>query len=438
MRTTAGEPTDDVDAVRPTDPGPGYRALARNSAIAAGAVVANGLLSAVILALCASFGQTGEIAAYTVVTSALAFVLIVVSGGSALLYLNGTEEQRTLVRSQWTLVVVPGLLLGVLVVGAFYAHRGYDATALAAAGVVALGNGLAQLQTADFSRRMRFLASAVLMCGSKAASLVMVLLGAPLTVALAAAGLTQLVVGEVVLGGDGSLRRERFRELSLRRALAGYRSSRHLFGFALGDLYVARFATLVLSLVATPAVMGSFGALITAYQAIGGVVQSALQVPMVARARRRLGFEYSAHPAHFSVVVALLCAVPMAAAVAWLAPWLTGTMLSLPHREAAGWLTLFMLALPFMAVSRALMFNWIGDGHYGRATRAMAVLAALLTVAVTLGVPRFGPLGAAAATAAAEVSALVVILLFARRLAGLAPAGRRATSLRARSGRQPR
>jgi O-antigen/teichoic acid export membrane protein len=314
-------------------------------------------------------------------------------------------------------VVAPSMLLGALVVGEFYARRGYDPTALAAAGVVALGNGLAQLQIADFSRRMRFLASAILICGSKAASLVMVLFGVPLTVALATAGLAQLVVGELVLGKDGSLRRERFRELSFRRAFAGYRSSRHLFGFALGELYVARFATLVLSLVATPAVMGSFGTLVTAYQAIGGVVQSALQVPMVARARSRLGLEYSKHPAHFSLVVALVCAVPMAAAVAWLAPWLTGTLLSLPHREAAGWLALFMLALPFMAVSRALMFNWIGDGHYSRATKAMGVLAALLTAAVTLGVPRFGPLGAAAATAAAEVSALAVILLYARRLA---------------------
>ncbi|WP_326559683.1 lipopolysaccharide biosynthesis protein [Micromonospora sp. NBC_01796] len=423
MQTTAGVPIQDAEAttIRPTEPERGYRALARNSAIAAGAVIANGLLSAAILALCAAFGQTDEIAAYTVMTSALSFVLIVASGGSALLYLNGTEEQRTLVRSQWTLVVVPGMLLGAVVIAEFYARRGYSATALAAAGVVTLGNGLAQLQIADFSRRMRFLTTAVLMSASKAASLVMVLFGVPLTIALATAGLAQLVVGELILGQDGSLRRARFREISLRRAFAGYRSSRHLFGFSLGDLYVTRLATLVLSLVATPALMGSYGALVTAYQAIGGVVQSALQVPMVARTRSRLGLDDSTHPAHFSVVVALVCAIPMAAGVAVLAPWLTGTVLSLPHSEAAGWLALFMLALPFMAVSRALMFDWIGDGDYGRATRAMGVLAVLLTVAVALGVPRFGPLGAAAATAAAEVSALVVILLIARRVRAPGP-----------------
>jgi O-antigen/teichoic acid export membrane protein len=418
---TAGVPVRDADSVRPTEPGLGYRALARNSVIAAGAAVANGLLSAVILALCASFGQTGEIAAYTVMTSALAFVLIAVSGGSALLYLNGTEAQRAFVRSQWALVVVPGMLLGALAVGEFYAHRGYDPTALAAAGVVALGNGLAQLQIADFSRRMRFMASAVLICGSKAASLVMVLFGIPLTLALATAGLAQLVAGELILGKDGSLRRGRFRKLSFRRALAGYRCGRQLLGFALGELYVARFATLMLSLVVTPAVMGSFGAVVTAYQAIGGVVQSALQVPMVARARSRLGLGYSKHPAHFSVAVALVAAVPTAAAVACIAPWLTGRLLSLPHREAAGWLALFMLALPFMAVSRALMFNWIGDGRYSRATAAIGALAALLTAAVALGVPRFGPAGSAVAVAAAEASALALILLFTRRLAGPCP-----------------
>ncbi|MDG6106591.1 hypothetical protein Daura_28495 [Dactylosporangium aurantiacum] len=412
MRSTAGVPISDAGVVDPAQPGPGYRKLARNSAVAAGAVGVNGLLSAAILALCAKFGQTAEIAAYTVMTSALAFVLIALSGGSAMLYLNGTEDQRALVRSQWALVIVPGLLLGALVAGGFYALRGYSGTALAAAGVVVLGNGLAQLQIADFNRRTRFLASAVLMCASKAASLVLVLCGVPLTLALATAGLAQLVAGELVLGRDGSLRHVRPRTLTLRRAFAAYRSGRQLFGFALGELYVARFATLVLSLLATPAVMGSFGAVAVAYQAIGGVVLSALQVPMVARARSRLGLEHARHPASFAVAVALVCAVPMAAAVAWLAPWLTGTLLSLPHRAAAGWLALFMLALPFVSVTRALMYNWIGDGHYSRATKAMALLAALLTLAAGFGVVRFGPMGAAGATAAAEMAALAVILLF--------------------------
>jgi O-antigen/teichoic acid export membrane protein len=412
----------DGDAVEPPAPpapgGPGNRTLARNSAIAGGAVVANGLLSAAILALCASFGQTGEIGAYTVVTSALAVVLIVVGGGSALLYLNGTEEQRSLVRSQWTLVVLPSLILAAVAAGEFYGRRGYSATALAAAGVVVLGNALAQLQIADFSRQMRFLASALLMCGSKASSLLMVVLGVPLTVALATAGLVQLLVGEILLGRNGSLRPGHFRRLSVRRAVSAYRSSRHLYGFAVGEQYVARLATVVLSLVSTPLVMGSFGAVVTAYQAIGGVVQSALQVPMVARARSRLGIEPSHHSSGFSVAVALLCAVPMAATVALLSPWLTGSLLSLPHRQSAGWLALFMLALPFMAVNRALMFDWIGDGLYGRATTAVGLVAAALTVSVALGVPRFGPLGAAGAAAAAEMSALAIILVLARLGAG--------------------
>jgi O-antigen/teichoic acid export membrane protein len=397
-----------------TRPG-GYRTLARNSAIAAGAVVANGLLSAALLALCAKLGQTGEIAAYTVMTSALAFVLIFASGGSALLYLNGTEDQRRLVRSQWMLVVIPGLLLGIVAVGAFYAARGYGPAALAAAGVVALGNGLATLQQTDFSRRMRFLASAVLVCTSKAVSLVMVLLGVPLTVALATAGLAQLLAGELILGKHGSLRADLLRGLSFAGALRGYRASRDLFGYSLGELYVARFGTLVLSLTATPAVMGSYGAIITAYQAIGGVVQSALQVPMVARARSRLGIEQSNHPAGFSIVVALACAVPMAVVVAALSPLLTARVLSLPHRESAAWLAVFMLALPFMAVNRALLFNWIGDGRYGRATKAMGALAAVLTVTVAAGVPLFGPLGSAAATATAEAATLAAILLLRLR-----------------------
>ncbi|GAA4262840.1 hypothetical protein GCM10022255_101970 [Dactylosporangium darangshiense] len=390
----------------------GLLGLARSSAIAGGAVVANGLLSAAVLAVCAAMGQTAQIAAYTVVTSALAFVQIGLAGGSAMLYLNGTEPQRALVRAQWTLVVVPGLLLGAVAVGAFYAGRGYDPSALAAAGVVALGNALAQLQIADFTRRMRFLANALLQCGSKAASLLLVVAGVPLTVALAVAGLAQLAAGELVLGKDGSLRRQIFPRYSmLRDVAAAYRAGGPLFGYAAGDLYVARAGTVALSLVAGPAVMGSFGAVAAAYQAIGGVVQSALQVPMIARARARLGIGYSHHPAWFAVAVALACAVPMAAVVSVLAPVLTRTVLSLPHPGAAGWLALFMLALPFMAVTRALLFDWIGDAHYGRATRAFALLAAVLTVCVAVGVPAFGAAGAAEATAAAEALTLAVLLV---------------------------
>jgi O-antigen/teichoic acid export membrane protein len=131
----------------------------------------------------------------------------------------------------------------------------------------------------------------------------------------------------------------------------------------------------------------------------------------VARARSRLGIEQSSHPAGFSIAVALACAVPMAAVVAALSPFLTDRVLSLPHRESAAWLAVFMLALPFMAVNRALLFNWIGDGRYRRATKAMGALAALLTVTVAIGVPLFGPLGSAAATATAEAATLAAILL---------------------------
>jgi O-antigen/teichoic acid export membrane protein len=405
------------------------RVLAWNSAVAAGAVGVNGLLSAALLALTAASGQTGEIAAYTVMTSALAFVSIIAGGGSALLYVNGTEEQRVLVRSQYALVVLPSLLVGSIAVGEFYRQRGYGAIALAASAVIVLGNNLAQLQVADFSRRMRFLANAVLMCGSNAVSLVLVVFGVPMTVSLAVVGLVQLAVGEVMLGPTGSLRSVRLRQLSFRHALTGYHTNWYLFGYAVGDLYVARLTTIVVSLVASPAVMGSFGTVVTAYQGIGGVVQSALQVLMVARARSRLGIEYAKHSTLFSVAVALVCSVPAAAVVAALAPWLTRSLLALPHPASAGWLALFMLALPFMAVSRAFMLNRVGDGHYRWAAAAMGLLAALLTVAVAIGVSwpgrpgQSGPLGAAVATAVAEILTLAVLVTVLIRRTGSGPAG---------------
>jgi len=103
--------------------------------------------------------------------------------------------------------------------------------------------------------------------------------------------------------------------------------------------------------------------------------------------------------------------------VALVAPILTGTVLSLPSRQSATWLAVFMLALPFMAVTRALVYNRIGDGRYAWAMRAIALLGALLTVAVAVAVPRFGALGAAGATAAAELltaGVLVAVAGFSR------------------------
>jgi O-antigen/teichoic acid export membrane protein len=183
-----------------------------------------------------------------------------------------------------------------------------------------------------------------------------------------------------------------------------------LFGFAVGELYVARIATVVLSLVTTPRVMDSFGTVVTAYQAIGGVVQSALQVPMVARARNRLGIERDAHPALFSVVIAMALAIPAALLVGLLAPWLTGRVLGLDAGRPGLWLILFMLALPFLAVTRAFMLNHIGDGDYRWSTRAVALLALSLSAAVALLIPLFGATGAAAATAAAEIITMVVLV----------------------------
>jgi O-antigen/teichoic acid export membrane protein len=133
-------------------------------------------------------------------------------------------------------------------------------------------------------------------------------------------------------------------------------------------------------------------------------------VPMVARARSRLGIEYAKHSTTFSVAVALVLSVPAAVVVAALAPWITGQVLKLPHTESAGWLALFMLALPFMAVSRAFMLNQVGDGHYRWATGAMGLLAALTTAAVAVGVPLSGPLGAAIGTVAAEALTLAVLV----------------------------
>jgi O-antigen/teichoic acid export membrane protein len=381
----------------------------RNSLVACSSGLGSGLLNAAVLALSARHGQTDEVAAYTVVTAALAFIAIAAGGGSSLLYVSGDSAQRQAVRSQWVFVILPSLTVGAVLVAAFYAHWGYRWSALLAAGIVAIGNNLSQLQLGDLARQLRFTSSAMLICGSKLPALILAAGGTRLTTALLVASLVQFVATESVLGGTSWLRRPALAKLSPSGGISAFRRNRQLFIYTLAELYSTRAPSIVLSLLATPRVMGCFGAISSAYQALGGVLHAGLQVPMMVKARDRHGIGERATRTRDAEVLAIVGATIIAACAMVGAPWITGDVLHLPIPESADWLRVLAATLPFMTVNRAVILNLIGDGDYPGATRVAVLVAALTTLSTSVTVPTLGALGAACATLCSESVAAAVL-----------------------------
>jgi hypothetical protein len=371
-------------------------------------------LNAVMLAVSARQGETTEIAAYTVMTAALAWVSIATAGGSSLLYTTGTEAERQAVLSQRFLIVLPSLVAAAALVTLAYTGRGYNSVALASAGVVVLGNNLFEVQSADLVRQMRFVLGAVVTCGGKCATLAFILVGAPLTTALAVMAIAQFIVIEALLC-RGELRRPpMWHKLSVRMAGRAFLLNRQLFVVGVSGVFIWRGPSTVLSMAAPPQVVGSFGALISGVQALFGVFHEGLRVPMAIRTRRRHSLGPASTSNWDSELMIVTASVLIAGTAVISAPWVTGEVLGLSTPEAAFWLQLLAISLPCLTIIQAAILNRIGDGDYRGATR-LSLLVTILT-ALLLAAQLPGALGATEAArthTVAAVSALGILCVLA-------------------------
>jgi Na+-driven multidrug efflux pump len=162
--------------------------------------------------------------------------------------------------------------------------------------------------------------------------------------------------------------------------------------------------------------MGCYGAIVSAYQALCGVLCNGLQVSMVAKTRIRHGIDSRGVHHRDAEVIALGGATVLGVAVAITAPLVTDHLLRLPLRESAQWLRIIVAALPFMILNRAAAYTAIGEGDYRRATKVVLVVAAVMTPVFAVAVPLFGPAGAASASLMAEsITALVVVVTVIHR-----------------------
>lgn len=393
---------------------PSRGATLRSFVVVTGSTLLSGLLNALLIALAARRGEITEIAAYTVMTAVLAIVGVALGGGSGVLYLSGTEDERRAVRSQKILAVFPGLVLAALAVCVFYGARGYSMLALATAALVFIGNNFAELPLAQLYRDMRFLRTAVPAYLSKAGALVAFFAGAPLTMALLMGAVLNFASLELLAGLNSSLRAMRNDRPTVAAARRAFRSSRGLFVYTVSELYALKVPSIGLSLVVPVHVMGAFGAIAAAYQALLQVFQSGLLMLVSLRARRRLGLDQNEthrHDAEFmSLGGGILCAVAVVAA----APWLTTHVLRLDLSQSSTWLEILGLAIPLVLFSRIIATNAIGDARYSAAAQIAVSIAVLTTVSLTIGIPLFGVTGGALATLCAE--GVVAGTLLVRRL----------------------
>jgi hypothetical protein len=314
--------------------------------------------------------------------------------------------------------VAPSLAAAAVAVAIVYAHRGYSMAALAVMGVVVIGNSLSELQTGDLARQMRFATAAAAICASRVLTLGLIIADAPLTLSLAIAALGQFVVLEALLCRGRTARPPMWRGLSLSAAVSAFRMNRQLFVYSLAEVSTGRVASIAVSWVASPRVVGCFGAVASVYQALGTVLYNGLGVSMAVRARRRHGIGPAVSPTREGEVMTVAGATVTAICVFAFAPWIATDLLRLPIPDSATWLRLFAVALPCMTLNRAVTLNHIGDGDYRGATRVAVLIAALMIACLAVQATRLGPRDAASATALAEgltVAVLGTVALRRRR-----------------------
>ncbi|MGH3788102.1 MAG: hypothetical protein ACRDRG_16490 [Pseudonocardiaceae bacterium] len=393
---------------------PSRGATLRNYVIVTGSTLLGGLLNALLISLAARRGEIAEIAAYTVTTAVLAIIGVVAGGGSGVLYLSGTEDERRAVRSQKALVVIPALVVAALAISVFYGTHGYPVLALAAAALVFIGNNIAELPLAQLYRDMRFLRIAVVPYLSKAGAIIAFTCGAPLTMALLMGAVVNLVSLELLAGLNSALRAVRNDRPTIGAARRAFRSGGALYVYTVSELYALKVPSIGLSFFFSVPVMGAFGAVAAAYQALLQVFQSGLLMLVSLRARRRLTIETSKAYGHDAELISLGCGILGAAVVVVVAPWLTSHVLQLNLSQSSIWLQILGLAIPIVLFNRIIATNAIGDARYSAAARIAVLLAVLTTVLLTIAIPLLGVTGGVLATLCAEGA--VAGILLGRRL----------------------
>jgi O-antigen/teichoic acid export membrane protein len=240
--------------------------------------------------------------------------------------------------------------------------------------------------------------------------------------ALLVGAIAQLVILEVLSHEDDRISRA---IESPAKALFWVRCWRTLLGArAIGTFTVLAFAasrldSFVLSIFAGPVITGAYGAVYSVYLAAVGVLFGALQVVVPLRRNALDGAPTSHRRITALRHVCLIAGAIVGGVMAWQAPRIARSVLTDRSGDAAAWLAILAISVPFLLANRSSAMEAIARRNYWGAARVVAIPALGGLVILLVLVPTIGATGAALATCTQEILGTVAIgILWLSRLNG--------------------
>lgn len=377
----------------------------------AGASIVSGGLSVLALLLVARMGREAELGAYTAGTVTSSVAAFVLTCGTTLHYTIATERERVAVQ-QWRLRRVAPVMISLsMILALVYAHRGFDGPAVLAAGLAIAFNSLSEIHYANLQRRLRYGFVALSVVGSK-----LIVLAAVsrinLSYAILVAACGQLFFLE--LTAPWAISTATTRPLKGTMLHYGLRPAAPLAAYTISDGLAGRFDSLLISLTSTPSTTGRYGLIYSIFSSIAGILYAATQVILPFH-HRVLGDRALSRRPVLQVQWATTAVAGIGSVLTWfLGPTIVAHALGHRDAEAALWLRLLGLALPFLITARSVALRKVAERSYRQAMLIIvpAVLTGLAVYCVMI--PLSGPIGGPIGTLVQEVSACIAGLLILR------------------------
>lgn len=376
--------------------------------------VLDAAMSAAVIVVVGRRDGAPDLGAYTAGTVGTSLAAIFLSLGTTFQYLTCTPDEQLEIRSLRANVTAPVLLATSLALAWFYSARGYSGPGVAFCGLAVALNNIAELQLVALQRELRFVTGAAVALLSKGTVVSLVVLGGrALPVSLLVGAIAQLGILEVVTSEKDKVRRaiERPSMLLWRRAIATMRCARAVGTYTVLSFAASRLDSFVLSIFATEAVTGRYGAMYSVYLAVVGIIYSALQVVIPLRRAVLDDDRLSHRPVNFVRGVCIGVGGAGAGMLAWQAERISRLVLGNDAGNAGTWLAVLAASLPFLLFNRSVAMESMARREYWSAARVVAVPAIGGFLMLAVAVPAAGAMGAAFVNVAQEAAGFLAIVV---------------------------
>ncbi|MCC6498508.1 MAG: hypothetical protein IT193_19860 [Propionibacteriaceae bacterium] len=358
-------------------------------------------------------GQLESIAGYSAGLSMGALAAVAAGGGTTLVYVSGSEDDRRAVRRVRLLWVAPI----VLCVSAFGSailpmHTELESWDILFGGLVALLNNFAEIEASYLKRGLRTPSLFYTDLSTRLVALGGVAIGIPFALATLIGTISRQAALQLLTQTDSS--RSRLLEGRFSAALRKAYDLR-LMGLTASYVIVDRATFIMAPLIVGATLSGVYSSILTLTQAVSALLVSGLQTVLAVRSS---GHADPRHVSHFEL--ATLVAAAFGAILASISASRILELIGVePSRLHQALLTTLCLAIPLGVATRLIHFRYIAAGRR-QVALAMGIGAASILVLVALVASFLGSIEIlASAPVLAEVSGLAVGLALAvkRRLA---------------------